>query len=44
MKRARLVVYPKDIQLITGGETATLNASVRVTKKSLCKQIHHVLT
>ena len=44
MKRNRLVIYPKDIQLITGRSETYARRIVRTIKKSLGKQKHQLVT
>lgn len=44
MKRSRLVIYPKDIQRITGRSEAYAQRIIRTIKKKLGKQKHQFIT
>jgi tRNA A58 N-methylase Trm61 len=44
MKRNRLIIYPKDIQLITGRGERYAERVIRTIKQRLGKQKHHLVT
>lgn len=44
MKRDRLVIYPKDIQLITGRGERYAQRLVRIMKERLGKEKHQFIT
>lgn len=44
MKRSRLVIYPKDIQVITGRSESYARRILRTIKQSLGKEKHQFVT
>ena len=44
MKRERLVIYPKDIQLITGKDLRSAQRLLRIIKKAYGKNYNQFLT